>query len=273
MSKAALFLAIALCSLPAFAREGVTVRGGGDDAALEFTTAFASGLTDLAKFAPELSSLVNAEATRAALARTVIFVEDDETVNDRRAPEAVAFTDVAENRIFLNRARWQAVAHSRLREAIALHEVLTLSGVENEARFTVSAGYLAKFNLPNAPLVFQSGQFARPADGERFEITCRQGNKSRRFAEIRWVLVNKPYSLRLPLGNGSAAQPRPAEACQARELTPEDWSALLPDPRLAIELEKLTARAERAANLAGSGEDFQVSLNRAARALAAQRPR
>jgi hypothetical protein len=217
MMKQALLLAIlSFACLPAFGREGVTVRGGGDDTAFEFTNAFHAAMNEIAKSFPDLAGLVAPAAPEELLPKVNIFVEEQPLLvpAGEGTQESVAVNEPATARIWVNRARWRNVGHTRIREAIALHEVLSLAGLEGTGRYPVSAAYLAKFNLRNDAFVFVAGRDPSIPEWKRQRMSCERvtvydseqsgpGQVSREFslvAEASWSVLNKIYTLSYEFG-------------------------------------------------------------------------
>jgi hypothetical protein len=217
MNRKVLFLTIlSLLSPLAEAREGVTVRGGGDDTALEFTNAFHAAVNEIDARFPDLAAAVRPTAPEALLSRVSIFVEDQPLLvpAGEGTQESVAVNEPATLRIWINRARWRDVGHTRIREAIALHEVLSLSGAEGTGRYPISAAYLAKFNLRNDAFVFVAGRDPSLPEWKRRRMSCERvsvfdssqsgpnqvNTEFSLVAEASWKVLNKTYSLSYEFG-------------------------------------------------------------------------
>ena len=217
MIKQCILMAIlSLACFPAFGREGVTVRGGGDDTALEFTNAFHAAMNEIEKSFPELAAAIAPAGPAALLPKVNIFVEENPLLvpAGEGSQESVAVNEPATLNVWINRARWRNVGHTRIREAIALHEILSLAGAEGTGRYPISAAYLAKFNLRNDAFVFVAGRDPSLPDWKRRRTSCERvsvydstvsGNaqKSTEFflvADASWKVLEKTYSLSYEFG-------------------------------------------------------------------------
>ena len=191
--------------------EGFSVRGGGDEAGLEFTNAYSFALEEIHKNYPDLAAKLAAYQLDGILDEVKIFVDDKPLHVDAGdgQQESVAVNEPATMRIWINRLRWNATTHPRIRQAIALHEVLSLRGVEGTGRYGISGAYLAKFNLRNDSIVFILGQDPSLPNWKSRSMSCERRMKARNvetgrilersdyslYVQAEWQILDKIYSL------------------------------------------------------------------------------
>ncbi len=126
----------------AFLEEGT--RGGGDNVALEFQQALISAIQE-SKSDPQLNKFFTENNIIGTASRAKIVVVDDALdikVKDL-IQNSVAVNIPAEQKILINRQRWTEVQERRIRNAIALHEVLSLKKIEQTGFYPYSSKYLA----------------------------------------------------------------------------------------------------------------------------------
>lgn len=119
-------------------------RGGGDDIALEFQQALIASVQE-SRNHPELNKVFQEKnILKVAAEAKVLIVDDalDVQVKDL-IQNSVAINIPSENKILVNRQRWNAINDSRLRSAIALHEILSLKKLEQTGYYPYSTKYLA----------------------------------------------------------------------------------------------------------------------------------
>jgi hypothetical protein len=113
----------------------------------DFRAAFARAEAKIEKELPELAAeirpfrLSDVEKTATIEGTDEILVV--EAANGSQ--ESVAVNEPAARRILINRARWAAVPSDLVKEAIALHELLSLGGGESTGAYPYSSRYLGKF--------------------------------------------------------------------------------------------------------------------------------
>ncbi|RZA09912.1 MAG: hypothetical protein EOP11_00115 [Proteobacteria bacterium] len=196
--KYILLIIFSLTSASAFSREGVTVRGGGDETALEFTNAFHAAVQEIEKRGGPLRAEIETSELAALLPKVSFFVEDRPILlaTAGGTVEAVAVSAPASLTIKLNRARWRQVAHTRIREAIALHEILTLAGSEGPGRYQISAAYLAWFKVRNDAAVFLTGLDSSQPKWQGRRASCvRASGETFETAEASWNFLSRTFLL------------------------------------------------------------------------------
>lgn len=133
---------------------GSSVRGGGDEVALEFHKNFATALQELKEKDQETYSKI-AGNSLAGLAQKVKIVVVDDALDIKfrdLIQNSVAVNTPAQNLIMINRARWNDIQDSRVKEGIALHEILSLKGLEQTGLYPFSAKYLTLQGLESGAL-------------------------------------------------------------------------------------------------------------------------
>lgn len=124
---------------------GAMDGGGGSDFGLEFKVTAMEAIRELyadKKSYPglDLDRLAEiASGAKVAVVATPLKVKLDSVIQ-----ESTAVNYKSENRIEVNEARWQEITSKRMRQAIALHEVLSLGGLESTGVYPVSAKFLEK---------------------------------------------------------------------------------------------------------------------------------
>jgi hypothetical protein len=121
--------------------------GGGDEVALEFRAAFANAL-EAVKAGKVRGRFSIEDLERAAAQANIVVVNETLTVRfNELTQDSVAVNQPAKGLIKINRDRWNRVKNSKIQEAIALHEVLSLIGVERTGYYEISAYYLEQAGL------------------------------------------------------------------------------------------------------------------------------
>jgi hypothetical protein len=121
--------------------------GGGDEVALEFRQAFAASLRTI-KEGRIRGKFSVGDLERAVEKANLVVVDEPLTVRFQDlTQESVAVNEPANWLIKINRGRWNSLKSAKLQEAIALHEVLSLIGIERTGYYEVSARYLEEAGL------------------------------------------------------------------------------------------------------------------------------
>jgi|GEM_PF-4971908 len=126
---------------------GKTIGNGGDEIALEFQNAAAGALEDsrdLGLIKPEEFSALRYTALNA----TILVTENPlASFRDNTEQESIAVNVPASGTIIINRFRWEDINNPYLKAGIALHEVLSLRGIEKTGSYRISGAYLANYKL------------------------------------------------------------------------------------------------------------------------------
>lgn len=130
-------------------REGGNSGGGGNDVGVEFQRAFLNAVQEIRRRAPEVhAKLLEARVEKFANEALVIVVDDRLEVQiSGFIQNSVAYNNPEFGVILVHREEWQKIKSQRQREAIALHEVLSLAGIESSGRYPISAAYAADANF------------------------------------------------------------------------------------------------------------------------------
>jgi len=142
-----LSLVIALGISPeAFARMGNEGANGGDDIGLEFQGAYFSALDDIRASHPDL--LLKVEASRLFKEideMTVLVVNEPLRVTfDGITQDSVATNRPAERLILVNRFKWAEIHDETVRMGIALHEALSVFGLESTGKYPISSRFVSR---------------------------------------------------------------------------------------------------------------------------------
>ncbi|RZA06616.1 MAG: hypothetical protein EOP11_09865 [Proteobacteria bacterium] len=121
--------------------------GGGDEVGLEFRNAFATALRAVRDGSIQGAFTVEALEETVAKAHVIVVDESLSVRFGDTKQDSVAVNIPADTLIKVNRARWRGLKTDRLKEAVALHEVLSLMGIERTGYYETSARYLEKAGL------------------------------------------------------------------------------------------------------------------------------
>jgi hypothetical protein len=132
----------------AFNGTGSSGGGGGDDDGLTFSSSIYVALSRLK--GSELVKDIDLHNLRLRAGSAIIAVVDEPQIvtynGFRQDSVAKNYPDV--NQIWVNRKRFQAIKDPHVREAVALHELLSLEGIEKTGYYPISGQYLAQFDIP-----------------------------------------------------------------------------------------------------------------------------
>lgn len=145
-----LALALTFCILPAVQAKAYDgTRGGGDEIAIEFQSDFFKALKVVESKNVELTKKIDNIDTVSLLGRAHILTVDEglKITFDGVTQSSVATNDPASGTILVNRSRWEAIKSQTIREGIALHEVLSLGGIERTGQYPISGQYVAYHGL------------------------------------------------------------------------------------------------------------------------------
>lgn len=119
--------------------------GGGDEVGLEFKQAFYRSLYKSKDLPVEFYKKLMAEKLEQIADQTSVFVTDAEipVVAQNLIQNSVAYNEPASMQILVNRKRWLAIRDPLVKEAIALHEISSLKGIERTGYYPYSAKYLS----------------------------------------------------------------------------------------------------------------------------------
>ncbi len=125
------------------AEQGRETGNGGDTSALEFKISAMEAVRDLVTSISDYPELAGHDLARIAYGVAVVIVEKSLFVtHGASTQESTAVNYRDQNKIEVNRARWKALENVDLRKAIALHEILSLAGIEETGSYPVSIRYL-----------------------------------------------------------------------------------------------------------------------------------
>jgi hypothetical protein len=115
--------------------------GGGNNIALEFM----QGLTSALKSMPSLNE---AQVLAKAQGASIIIVNKPLSVQILGVKQpSIAINDPEMDVIQINEVQWNTIGDIHQKEGIALHEVLSLMGLESSGNYPISAQYVGQFGL------------------------------------------------------------------------------------------------------------------------------
>ena len=134
---------------------GTGSTGGGDIQGLEFIKAINSALHRIETKLPLIREKVDLKGLYQLVQEVnVIVVETPLKVKrDGVEQESTAMNDRVAKVIYLNREKWTETLNPLLQEAIALHEYLSLAGLEDTGQYFISSAYLRALGEIDDPLI------------------------------------------------------------------------------------------------------------------------
>jgi hypothetical protein len=127
-----------------FATEGSGARGGGDPLALEFKATASVALQSLRSMKGAPFNTVNLGLLQTKINTSKIIVTD-QPLNisvDGFVQVSAAENDPSQNLIIINRKSYEGISGTDVQQALALHEFLSLMGVESTANYPISSQFL-----------------------------------------------------------------------------------------------------------------------------------
>lgn len=147
MKKAISLLLAMTISFTCFAG-GKVIGNGGDDIALEFYKIGLSAIAEIKdsiELYPELKDVNLVEVINS----TEILVSENPIYSLKKGVSqfstAINYNDP--NTIVVYGPRWSRTNNVHIRKALALHEVLSLAGIENTGNYTISKRYLKNLGM------------------------------------------------------------------------------------------------------------------------------
>lgn len=137
--------------------------GGGDEVGIEFQSSFAKALREIQN--GTLKGHIDPDLLSATALKTSVIVVDEalRVTAQGITQDSIATNDPARNLIKINRARWKAIRDPRTKEAIALHEVLSLVGLERTGLYEYSGLYASERGLSPWEVSGERENASRPA--------------------------------------------------------------------------------------------------------------
>lgn len=163
MSRVLLFVLIFACSA---ARAGTEAHGG-DEVGLEFLALMKTAVGDAAADSG-LRARFERAGLGAKLSAVKVVTTDQPLIVEAFGirQESVAVNEAGKALIQVNRGRWKAISSESLKKAIALHEALSLVGLESTGSYPISGNYAARFGFSEDAIL--SGDALRKSEA-RFE--------------------------------------------------------------------------------------------------------
>jgi hypothetical protein len=128
---------------------------GGNAVALEFLQSLSNALSEIQSSDPQLAGKINETALLDAGKDANIVVVDTPLVVSIRGlnQPCVATNDPQSSLIQINQSQWNAIGDSHIKEGIALHEVLSLEGLEDTGNYPLSSQYVSQFGLDSSVII------------------------------------------------------------------------------------------------------------------------
>ena len=134
---------------------GTGSTGGGDVVALQFVQSMNSALKRIETKLPLIRARVNLkELNQLVQEVSVVIVQTPLKVKrDGVEQDSTAINDRVAKVIYLNREKWTETLNPLLQEAMALHEYLSIAGLEETGQYFISSAYLRALGELDDPLV------------------------------------------------------------------------------------------------------------------------
>ena len=125
-------------------RLGTNSGGGGDEVGLDFQRTLQSALEGLRNHSSKTFSSLEKQGIAAVVdqAKIIVLDEDLEASIKGYTQNSVAVNLPEMKTILVNRQRWNNVLDSKIKEGIALHEVLSLMKLESTGNYAISSKYV-----------------------------------------------------------------------------------------------------------------------------------
>ena len=148
MKRIVLMILLSLLAQPVLAERGTTGSGGGVETGIDFKSNILEALKT-AKSLPEIKDLFDAEAIEKKITsgKIKVIVTDEPVyiIIDKIKQPSTASNDPDRGNIVVNEDRWEKIPYERVRQALALHEVLSVEKIEKSAVYHISSRYLNHF--------------------------------------------------------------------------------------------------------------------------------
>jgi hypothetical protein len=146
--------ALAFTSPTKMAQAGVGHGGGGDEIGLDFQSSIATAMENLKVRDAQLYQQVQGLDVEQILARARFVVVDEalEVKYQDIIQNSTATNDPETGLILINRKRWLAINDDHLKEGIALHEILSLKGIESTGYYPISSKYVSLMGVNQGEL-------------------------------------------------------------------------------------------------------------------------
>lgn len=178
------------CLLSLSAQAGPRDGGGGDEVGLEFQAALETAIkVVISSNLPLLEPIQKLDWTKVKRDIKVLVVDAPLYVEREGVrQETVATNEPNRRRIKINRPRWNQLSHRGKKEGIALHEVLSLEGIESTGVYSYSGIYFSLYGFSHEDTYGKEGERVVPMPGavaRVYSYKCR-----RRFLEGEGVSEN-----------------------------------------------------------------------------------
>jgi hypothetical protein len=140
---------------------------GGDEIGLEFKSLARMSLIEIEREHADLAKLFSVRRAILVLdSAEVLAVEENLELDVNGVRQQVVVVNYPKTKkVIINRSRWQAISNLKAKQALALHEVLSLIGVERTGHYPISSRFYAVnaelLNLGSCYL----GQVTESSDG------------------------------------------------------------------------------------------------------------
>jgi hypothetical protein len=173
MGKRILFGLLLLPYLSICSFAGPKDGGGGDEVGIDFQMALFESLAEIQRKNNDLQKAVSPGELIELFKQSRILVVEEKLVVEFEGvlQESAAVNDRIARIIKVNRKRWQSIADRRLKQAIALHEMLSLKQLESTGVYTYSAEFAGRFGLSAKAVATGTTPFSG------YMVTCNDSTK------------------------------------------------------------------------------------------------
>jgi hypothetical protein len=143
------------------------IGNGGDPIALEFQNSAQIAIKDIQGDLADYPSLKGVDLG-SIFAHTLVLVTDTPlyVTSGVTTQESTAINHHNPDTVVINRASWERIENFNVRDALALHEILGLAGIEGTGNYSVSQVYLNRESVPCSQDLCESA----PAPSHEFDF-------------------------------------------------------------------------------------------------------
>jgi len=161
---------------------------GGDEIAIDFQHSLKRAVATLSTTYPELSTVLKRIELENASVKVVVVNKPLYVTAINSTQESVAVNYADKKLILIHRKRWMAIQDQRTKDSIALHEHLSLIGIESSGYYPISS--LLFNSNPSEGVIYRVGcqgtQLLGFGECMRNSQTCRPGDQDLGSSGCRW---------------------------------------------------------------------------------------
>lgn len=181
-------------------------RGGGDEVGLDFL-ASTQRILEKKSSHEKIASLLKKIPLQDLMEKTKVLVTDLDLVvaMDGVLQKSIAINDPSTFTIQINRKRWNNLKDDSIKEAIALHELLSLIRIESTGDYPISGMYLTLENKRKQNLQNEYGEPNRNNEDffSQLRVVCRADSRTSNFFVS--ILLNQGFPAQVQIYSSIAS--------------------------------------------------------------------